>query len=505
MNKPILFAQTHLSILQSQAYFIRDKLIDAHLIFESDIGKVKWLSIFAKSLNYQDWGHLKNKANDYKHCQNTVIFSEQTIEPIIDKLIAHLSRYDLDASLMRSIVLNACTENEFDNLRTYSNSIPSLPQPPESFILELGPRSVYARMLLEWLWPIERIAIKHLYSRYYSHIKSVRNGLSKGEAKVRFLDVYPKSGVQIETILLELVEQGYCSLDLDKTRVILTERGNQYIASMLTDDYDEEWQQWWSVFLAHFEQIPYKYIDSNWNKYINLYSRDIPPSDAANTFKWDSYSCDSDKKIREGINRQTGIELSEFPKLRFFLFSPRVYLSPNLTKLPLADIVFEIDGPDWAKPAKPFKVSRFWPNKSYVASFLEGESIRGWFGVIPDDIDAFNITYRWYSKSGAFKPITHDMTYILKLNPKSQVDWLYGNVPSMINQTNFSPISFDEYSFTSIYCVTHGKVMTESELSQIPRIQAGINTISENEEGIHISENRTLIASNGYNCQRLFI
>lgn len=497
MNRPIVFAHSHLPTLQSQAYFIRDKLIDAHLIYESDIGKAKWLSIFAKALNYNDWSHLSNKANDYKLNTNTVIFSDQTIEPIVGKLKAQLFRNDLDASFIRDIILNACTENELELLRTYPHSIPPLPFPPESYIVELGPKSKYAKNLLEWLWPRERIDIKRLHTLYHDHVKAARKGLSKAEVKTRHLDVYPKSGVQVEMILLELVEQGYCILDSEQSRVSLTERGSEYVASMLTDDYDEEWQQWWSVFLSYFEQIPYKHIDSSWNQYIKLYSQNIPPADAAKIFEWDSFNCDSDNQIRDAIKRQLGIELSEFPMERIFLFTPHVYFTPDLKNLPLSDIVFEFDGPEWAKPSKNLKVNRFWPNRSYVGAFLEGESIRGWVGLIPDDVDSFDVTYHWRSKTAAFKPIAHSFTYTLKQNRKLQVDWLYGDEASKINRYN-------EYSFNSLYCLTHGKEMTERELIQIPRIQAGITYLESNAEGFFISEKRTLIASNGFNCFSLF-
>ncbi|WP_178306577.1 hypothetical protein [Vibrio algicola] len=494
MNKPIKLTQPHLSTLQNQAYFIRDKLIDAHIIYKSDIDEDKWLLIFAKSLNHQDWEQLKFSAKNGNPSEDQIIFSEQTIVPIALKLKSVLGRPDLDTEALLCILYNACTDSELKAMGETADSIPPLPQAPNSYILELGPNFKYANKLLEWLWPINCMSVSRIQKLYNEHIKKARKGLSRAEVKERHLDVYPKSGIQVETIIEELVNGDYCKFSDNGKSVVITERGHHYMASRLTDDFDEEWQQWWGEFQHHFNRIPYKYIDDNWNQYIHLFSKNLSPEQAAYELQWGSCYKEAHEEVKFAIKAQLDLNIDELSNKRIILFAPSVFLTPELISLPVTDIQFDIEAPSWAIPDSSFKTKRFWPNKRYVAPYLRNTpSYKGWYAVIPDDLETdvtyFEITYCWSSKSGAFKTIRHSMAYHLQKNSKSPIDWLYGNA---------SPS--DEYSFNSVYCLTHGKPISQDEMLELDRIQSGIRSLEINKSHVLIEEERYLIASNSYEC-----
>ncbi|MEF1335785.1 hypothetical protein REH81_03175, partial [Vibrio rotiferianus] len=96
MIKPIVFAESHLPDLQKQAYSIRDKLIASQIIYEKEVGKAAWLTIFARSLNYRGWGHLKTVAKNYKSSQNNIVLCDTTFLPIATAIKAALGKADLD-------------------------------------------------------------------------------------------------------------------------------------------------------------------------------------------------------------------------------------------------------------------------------------------------------------------------------------------------------------------------------------------------------------------------
>ena len=109
-----MFAESHQPVLQKQAYSIRDKLISSHIIYEKELGKAAWLSIFAKSLNYKDWGHLKTAAKNYKSSQNNIVLCESTFLPIATVIKAALGKADLDYANLVAILLNSMTQAELE-------------------------------------------------------------------------------------------------------------------------------------------------------------------------------------------------------------------------------------------------------------------------------------------------------------------------------------------------------------------------------------------------------
>lgn len=499
MIKPIVFAESHLPELQQQAYSIRDKLIASHIIYEKEVGKAAWLSIFAKSLNYQDWGHLKTVARNYKSSQNKIIFSEKTFIPIATAIKAALGKADLAYTDLMAILFNSMTQAELEAVGEDLTEMPALPEAPSSFILELGPETHYASKLLEWLWPYGSFGINSLHDSYYRHVKNKRKGMSKAEIKERSLDIYPKSGMQIDTIINQLVEGGYCEYTDNDQTIKLTTRGTNYINGMLTGEYDEDWQKWWGEFQEHLAMIPYRYIRQDWTRYIKLYSDEYSPKQAAERFNWTSCYTEAQAEIQSAIKQQLGVELDLYPMERYMQFTPRIYLTPNLIGLKLSDIEFSVEGPEWAIPDGGFKTKRYWPNKCYVAVCLKKTpKHRGWYVKIPEGVEEFEVTYKWKSKSGAFKPVTHKMTYSCYINPEYPLDWLYGNEAQRHRQSKVVPMSYDEYSFNAMYCLTHGEQMTKEEICQLDRVQAGIQVVEIKEDSVLIEEERDLFASNAF-------
>ncbi|MFZ3397716.1 hypothetical protein LCS82_09735 [Vibrio harveyi] len=499
MIKPIVFAESHLPDLQKQAYSIRDKLIASQIIYEKEVGKAAWLTIFARSLNYRDWGHLKTVAKNYKSSQNNIVLCDTTFLPIATAIKAALGKADLDYANLVAILFHSMSQAELEAAGEEISDLPDLPGAPTSFILELGPETYYATKLLEWLWPYGSFGIDSLHETYYRYVKNKRKGLTKAEIKEKSLDIYPKTGMQIDTIISQLVEGGYCEYADNDQTIKLTLRGTNYINGMMTGEYDEDWQKWWEEFQEHLAMIPYRYIRQDWTSYIKMYSEEYTPKQAAERFNWSSCYTEAQNEIQSAIYNQLGVNLDLYPMERYMQFTPRIYLTPDLTSLKVSDIEFTVEGPDWAIPDGDFKAKRYWPNKCYVAVCLKKTpKHRGWYVKIPEGVESFEITYKWKSKSGAFKPVTHKMTYTCYINPEYPLDWLYGNEAQKHRQSKFVPMGYDEYSFNAMYCLTHGEHMTNEEICQLDRVQAGIQLIDIKKDSVLIEEERELWASNAF-------
>ncbi|MEF1341532.1 hypothetical protein REH81_33090, partial [Vibrio rotiferianus] len=93
---------------------------------------------------------------------------------------------------------------------------------------------------------------------------------------------------------------------------------------------------------------------------------------------------------------------------------------------------------------------------------------------------------------------THKMTYTCYINPEYPLDWLYGNEAQKHRQSKFVPMGYDEYSFNAMYCLTHGEHMTNEEICQLDRVQAGIQLIDIKKDSVLIEEERELWASNAF-------
>ncbi|MFA0287891.1 hypothetical protein AB4506_20465, partial [Vibrio sp. 10N.222.46.A3] len=118
----------------------------------------------------------------------------------------------------------------------------------------------------------------------------------------------------------------------------------------------------------------------------------------------------------------------------------------------------------------------------------------------PDEVDCFQVSYKWTSRSHSFSSVTHHMTYQLEPNIECAQDWLYGNECMKHSDSSKPAMAADEYSFNRLECLTHGKHLTKEEIIALDRFKAGITSIHLDENGVTIHEERTLTASNSFAC-----
>lgn len=490
----------HIPTLKSQLNAIFSQLISAEIIPVS-VTEASWLEISAQAMGFVNWADLKSKTST-EHESNNIVFNKLTLIPFIQSIRVSLGEHIDNIEGFANVILRNLTAEELDAMNGNRDDLPPQPKPPTSYILEVGPHSIYASDLLDWLWPrINDYQLIHIESSYLQHMKVRRANLSRAQVKEQSLDVYPHSGMQIKSILEQLVSEEYLEFNEEKTSVSFTKKGANYLNSQMTDDYCDKWRDWLKTFSAHLKNIPYRYIKMDWTPYIALYCSGMSPKEAADSFKWSECYIQAHSEIKSTIQHQLKTQLPLYPKRRYLQFTPRIFLTPELVNNKVKDIHFEFIGPDWAKPNGKLKTKRFWPNKRYVSVHRDSTpKSRGWYASIPDEVDCFQVSYKWTSQSDSFAPVTHNITYELEANIESPQDWLYGNECMKYSDSSKRPIYEDEHSFNKLECLTHGKHLTDEEITALDRFKAGIKAIHIDDNGVTIHEERTLIASNSFAC-----
>ncbi|MEZ8269497.1 hypothetical protein AB6C99_22765 [Vibrio cyclitrophicus] len=502
MSSKTILNSDHLPILKKQLHTILNQLTDAEIISNSPIKKNTWLSICAQAIGYSDWDDLKAQTVTHHVSAHNIVFNQVSIIPFIQSVRVSLGEHIDNIEGFACVILRNLTPEERNAMNGKEGDLPPLPKAPTSYTLELGPNTVYASDLLDWLWPTTKNhQVAPINNHYLEHVKEKRINLSKPQVKKRSLDVYPRSGMLVRDILGQLVSEGYLEFNDTQTCVSFTQKGFNYLNGKMTNEYDSEWKGWFKAFVAHIKKIPYRYIKIDWTPYIYLYSRGMSPIEAAKNLEWSECYTQAHSEIRSALKHQLNINLPLYPKERYLQFTPRIFLTPELTSNKVTDIHFEFIGPDWAKPNGNPKTKRFWPNKRYVSVYLDtSPKSRGWYAVIPDEVDCFQVSYKWTSRSHSFSSVTHHMTYQLEPNIECAQDWLYGNECMKHSDSSKPAMAADEYSFNHLECLTHGKHLTKEEIIALDRFKAGITSIHIDENGVTIHEERTLTASNSFAC-----
>nr|AKN35724.1 hypothetical protein [Vibrio genomosp. F6] len=502
MLHKIIVSPEHLPILKNQLHTVLSQLLFAEIIPDSAVEKNTWLSICAQAIGYKDWEDLKAQTIMHHASTNSLVFSQISIIPFIQSVRVNLGEHIDNLEGFASVILRNLTSEELNAMGGSEEELPPLPKAPTTYLLELGPNTVYASDLLHWLWPITKDnQVARIENNYLEHMKKKRINLSKSQAKERAWDVYPRSGMLIKDILGQLVSEGYLEFNDKQTSVSFTQKGRHYLNSQMTNEYDLKWKAWFKAFVTHVKKIPYRYIKTDWTPYIYLYSREMSPIDAAKSLEWSECYTQAHSEIQSAIKHQLDIHLPQYPKARYLQFTPRIFLTSPLTSNKVTDIHFEFIGPDWAKPNGNLKTKRFWPNKRYVSVHLEtAPKSRGWYAATPDEIDHFQVVYKWTSQSDAFTSVTHHMTYQLAPNIECAQDWLYGNECMKYSDSSKPAMTDDEYAFNSLDCLTHGKHLTKEDIAELDRFKAGIQSVRIHENDVIIHEERVLVASNSFAC-----
>lgn len=494
----ILFAPEHFVVVEQQALLLLDEM-DRVMMISDRPSKTAWLDIIAKSLGHESWDVLQENIRVAQDVSTAIFTPENlfTVGKAIRELLGD-SSISLDDLEMLLISIGTSEEKASNGVDEHFSVAAS-----DCIILELGPRYDYDLPLLEWLWPGWSMGrdVCEIEQRYAEHMKKKRSGLSKAEVKERHFDVYAKTGKKIRSILDSLLGGGYLEwTDDDQKKIQISNRGNTFICSMLTNEYSPEWQSWWQEFQSLYTQEPYKQLSSNWDEYIQYYSKGHTPAKAVQLASWGTVYTDSLKAVTGAIQKQSAIdELPLYPDQKFFMFFPRLLLDNDLPSLPLSDIEFEFNGPEWCQPPAEPILKRFWPNKRHMAISVLNH--RGWYVSIPEGTTEFEVTYNWRSKTGAFRPVVHAMTYSLNDNQIEPRNWLYTVNAMRHMDVDMRLAGYPEYAFHSLRTLTSGEKLTQDEICALDRVQAGINRLEINET-VTIIERRNIVASNAFECHQ---
>jgi len=485
------FPPGHLNVIKQQAHALRDLLIEAEVVTEVP-NKSKWLSIFARGIgDFSDWGTLQNLANGFSTNAPKAVLIGDAIERLTYTIRNELGDSTVDLTDVYHAIITVCSPEEKEmNGFDHDYSI----TPTNEFILEIPPTSNYELPFLLWFWKLnyER-SLESVVTEYSILMKDKRRECSDNEEiKEHFFDVFEKKGEHtVSSIIHKLVDKFHIQLNERNgtTYMELSTIGRGYIERHLTNDFDDVWQSWWSCFKEQALKLPFYKLDDNWSGYIKKYSEGLPAEKAAAQYDYHSEF----KRIGDMVVESLGAE-SLNKQERLIYLSPRMVLAPVQYNLPAKDIEISIEGPEWAIISTSFKLSKLWPNKRYIGLSVNGQS--GWFVKIPDEITHFTMKYHWTSKSGAFPPASHEITYYLSANRDfPNCRFFYACITE---DCEFAPMSTYEDCPVTMSSLTHGEKLSIDQIKELERVKAGMTYIEYTKNFGIIKEKRHLLATNEY-------
>ncbi|KAB0482434.1 hypothetical protein F7Q91_03225 [Vibrio chagasii] len=459
--------------------------------------KAKWLTMCSKALGFDDWGALQNLSKSFSNNSPSLVFTPTTIDAFAIKLRNTIGDPNIELEHLKQAIISTGT-NEEKNLFGVAPDFKLMG--PTEYIIEFGADPLYEFPLLKWLWCRRNFdePEKKILGYYLDEMKHERKGLTRAEIKEKCLDVYAKHGHKITDIVEGLIGLGYVErFDGRSGRSLrVSERGAGYFIRELTGDHNLAWSSWWTKFQSLFQGVPYKSINSDWNRYILSFCMGETPEEAAENCSWDQVYIDSSKLVEKAITAQTShTHLPTFPNFRAFHFLPRLMLSQDIQNTRSNDINFNFEGPDWCGAPDDHKLKKLWANPRNVG--VQSLGHRGWISIIPEAVTEFTVIYRWSSKSRRFRNVEHHMTYVLQPDTNTVENWFYG--VNIGNDKKHNNRFFDsEHSFTSLLSLTHGQSLSKEEILELDRVKAGIRYLEITGEKVLIKERRTLTASNQF-------
>ncbi|MEU2482933.1 hypothetical protein ACQKMW_28415 [Pseudomonas sivasensis] len=266
--------------------------------------------------------------------------------------------------------------------------------------------------VLAYLGHYDLISREEVHDKILDNAKSGRKGLTKEEITDKGLNIYPKSGIKIDVLIEELIEEEYIEVQhKDETKIRISSKGIKYLMELYTDNYCDS-------FLSFKDKIDDLTQSRN--------ETDFNPIHVAGMFYQkrnlnqieDLYF--TEKSIQEVTEAYHNYMLDKYgliPNNNDFLF----HLSPKLF-LPAEDMWEEVEliikGIDL--PEQPIFLDRPYPNKRYIVAGTKigkEKFTTGFYPIIASE-DEFpkekSICYHW--KLGNGKEIIHDIDILFEVD-----------------------------------------------------------------------------------------
>jgi len=486
----ITFNIKHLDTLHQQAHLSRDFLCKLYLVDDVPT-KAGWLNMFAQALSYRDWGELDHLSRSYATNKNFLVFTPYNLPRIANRLRELVGDLNLSTDTIETILLSVATPEE-KALNGVSESF-SMPN-PAPIKLVMSPEPFYIQPFLNWLlkfrahwYPVESIE-----KLYLERIKLKRKGLSRAEIKENHYDIYPKSGQRVPDLLKALESEGFIKTAMvsGEESVKITDEGVHLAIEDITDVQGPKWRKWWDELRMLIGGEPYMSLKEDWAHYVTAFGDGGTPQDYIKRNSPQRCMNPHVEMLAEAYKALTNHEsLPLRPTVKYFHFLPRLYLSEYHQGIHCKDLKLEIKAPNWLK-VPSFKLTRYWPNKRYIGPMTE---MMGFLSELPGEVDRFDIEFKWSSSVNDFPIIEHKITYILDSESPESDNWLFS--------TETGPNNFKlPYAFSSYSALTHGDLLEEKELRQLPRVKETMTKLSITSEGkkIQIEDEHRLYLSNQF-------
>ena len=92
--------------------------------------------------------------------------------------------------------------------------------------------------VLAYLEHFDFISGERVRNDILDRAKSERKGLTRKEITEKGLNIYPNSGIKIDTLIEELIEEEYIEVQhKDETKIRISSKGVNYLMELYTDNY----------------------------------------------------------------------------------------------------------------------------------------------------------------------------------------------------------------------------------------------------------------------------
>lgn len=259
--------------------------------------------------------------------------------------------------------------------------------------------------VLEYMNHFVSISLKRLRESVLHNAKSNRKGLTREKIIEKGLNIYPKTGIQIDTLIEELIGQNYIEVQYkNELEVSISPKGSDYLMGLYTDNFCDS-------FLTYKDKINELTQKRNQTDFdpvhvagMFYYKKDL--GEIENTYF-------TNKQLQEEAQTYHEYMLDKYdlkPNSNDFI----LHLIPKLF-LPVEDmwedVELTIKGIEL--PKQPIFTDRPYPNQRYIVGGIEiekGKFTTGFYPIIAPK-DEFpkekSICYHW--KLGNGKEIIHDI------------------------------------------------------------------------------------------------
>lgn len=527
--KMITIAPSYLANAKQQAYSVRDK-ISTSPFNEIYYSKSEFLDIWASCLGYSNWGAfdaITRNANTY--CPNTIVITPATAASIADGIVSNSLNPQADYDSVLFIILESMSADERarfpdDSFEEAANRNKTISETPIE--LSLG-YSGYSRVLANLLLNdghVITIGREPFAKRLLDHAKELRQSskLSKKEASLRSLDIYPHSGTPPEHVLDSAIDDGLVEILTDydgsspREYIKLTERALQYYSLEYTDDYSKEWIQWKRKFDKEWissdrQKIPYANLKLMWQ-----YHNDFSPLESVehHSIPADSYKENPELTKSFETTERRGFNLkiteSKWPSVVmtqtktdiaescFFYFMPRLYLRGLPNKLKDINLIsFEaVSETGEALVIPDLEARKPFPNTNWIVACAKEHTKVGFYCTIPNGTKTIITKVKW-------KVALKDKTYLIDHTITMHLVYIPGNrFFSSENVSDFNSLdpmglipkeSFGTYSVLGGQQII-GCAKNAEEYSTMPRI-ANANFLCELNDDVFTLHDEITIGS----------